>query len=49
LRRTSHHHHHPTPPAGNLGHGMLPTHKPEALGEFFAAVEEISTVMREAK
>ena len=34
------------PLVGNLGHGMLPSHKPEALGEFFAAVHEISAELR---
>jgi len=32
----------------NLGHGMLPGHDPEALGEFFASVGAISQRLREA-
>ena len=32
----------------NLGHGMLPGHDPEALGEFFAGVGAISRRLREA-
>ena len=39
----------PTQPLiGNLGHGMMPAHKPEALGAFFQAVHDISTEMRAA-
>ena len=33
---------------GNLGHGMMPTHKPEALRDYFAAVHEMSAAMRAA-
>jgi len=34
------------PLVANLGHGMLPSHDPEALGEFFAAVHEETEAMR---
>ena len=30
------------PLIGNLGHGMLPAHKPEGLGAFFRAVHDLS-------
>jgi uroporphyrinogen decarboxylase len=34
------------PLIGNLGHGMLPAHKPEGLEAFFAAVHNISAARR---
>ena len=34
------------PLVANLGHGMLPSHDPIALGEFFKAVEVESTILR---
>ena len=35
-----------TPLIGNLGHGMMPSHDPEALRTFFTAVQTISAEMR---
>jgi uroporphyrinogen decarboxylase len=34
------------PLIGNLGHGMMPGHSPEALRAFFSAVHEISREQR---
>ena len=34
------------PLIANLGHGMMPAHKPEALRAFFQTVHDVSTEMR---
>lgn len=35
-----------TPLIGNLGHGMMPAHKPEGLRAFFQAVHDVSAELR---
>ena len=34
------------PLIGNLGHGMMPSHSPDALRTFFTAVQTVSAEMR---